>query len=86
MMSGMTVAKIAISLPEPLVAHVREEVRRGRAASVSAYVASAVAKQAESDDLAAMLDEMLAASGGPMTRTERAWADGALGLKRKRKR
>lgn len=82
----MTVAKIAISLPESLVTHVRGEVRRGRATSVSAYVASAVAKQAENDDLAAMLDEMLAASGGPMTRAERAWADGVLGLKAKRKR
>lgn len=53
---------------------------------MSAYVASAVAKQAENDDLAEMLDEMLAATGGPMTRGERAWADGVLGLKAKRKR
>ncbi len=83
---GMTAAKIAISLPEPLVAHARNEVRQGRAASVSAYVASAVAKQAESDDLTAMLDAMLMASGGPMTRRERAWADGVLGLKGRRKR
>jgi len=74
----MTVAKIAISLPELLVAHVRKEVRRGRAASVSAYVANAVAKQAENDDLDAMLDAMLVASGGPMTRRERAWADRVL--------
>ena len=82
----MTVAKIAISLPEPLVAHARQQVRRGRATSVSAYVAKAVAAQAENDDLSAMLDEMLAASGGPMTRAERAWADAALGLRSKRRR
>lgn len=82
----MTAAKIAISLPEPLVAHVRKEVRRGRASSVSAYVAHAVAQQAENDDLTAMLDALLLASGGPMTRRERAWADGALGLGKRRKR
>jgi Arc/MetJ-type ribon-helix-helix transcriptional regulator len=82
----MTAAKIAISLPRELVTHVRGEVQRGRAASVSAYVASAVAKQAENDDLTEMLDEMLAASGGPMTRAERAWADGVLGVRGKRKR
>jgi len=74
----MTAAKIAISLPESLLAHVRNAVRRGRAASVSAYVANAVAKQAENDDLDAILDAMLAASGGPMTRRERAWADRVL--------
>jgi len=53
---------------------------------VSAYVAGAVAKQAENDDLAGMLDEMLATSGGPMTRAERAWADRVLGLRAGRRR
>jgi hypothetical protein len=32
------------------------------------------------DDLAALLDEMLAASGGPMTSAERRTADRRLGL------
>jgi len=82
----MTALKIAVSLPEPLVEHVRKQVRQGRAASVSAYVAEALAQKADSDDLAAMLEEQLAASGGPISRTERAWADRALGIKPKRKR
>ena len=86
MLDGMTALKIAVSLPEPLVAHVRKQVKRGRAASVSAYVAEALAQKAESDDLAAMLEEQLAATGGPITRSERAWADRALGIKPKRKR
>lgn len=83
----MTAAKIAISLPEGLVQHVRTEVRRGRAPSVSAYVMRAVEQQAANDDLASMLDEMLAATGGPMTSKERGWADRVLGAaKTKRKR
>jgi Arc/MetJ-type ribon-helix-helix transcriptional regulator len=86
MLAGMTALKIAVSLPEPLVAHVRKQVRRGRAASVSAYVADALKQKAESDELATMLEEALSASGGPMTRTERAWADRALGVAPKRKR
>lgn len=86
MLPGMTSAKIAISLPEPLVAHARKQVRRGRATSVSAYIAKAVAAQAENDDLSAMLDAMLAASGGPMTRAERGWADAALGRRSKARR
>jgi len=53
---------------------------------VSAYVANAVAKQAENDDLGAMLEAMLAASGGPMTRRERAWADGVRGVTAKKPR
>jgi antitoxin ParD1/3/4 len=76
----MTVAKIAISLPEPLLAHARKQVVRGRAASVSAYVARAVAAQVENDELGAMLDEMLERAGGPVSARERAWADRALGV------
>ncbi len=59
MLGCMTVLKIAVTLPEPLVAHVRKQVPRGRAASVSAYVAEALAQKAESDDLAAMLEEQI---------------------------
>ena len=82
----MKTARIAISLTEPLLARVREEVRRGRATSVSAYVSRAVAKQVEHDNLEEMLDEMLTASGGPMSGRERAWVDGVLGLNAKRRR
>jgi Arc/MetJ-type ribon-helix-helix transcriptional regulator len=75
----MTKAKIAVSLPEELVQQARLAVKVGRAESVSAYVASALAEKARLDDLAAMLDEMLAESGGPLTRREIREADRALG-------
>jgi len=46
---------------------------------VSAYVARALEEQAKLDDLALLLEEMLAESGGPLTAAERKAADLALG-------
>jgi len=40
-------------------------VAEGRANSVSAYVADALEEKAKLDDLASLLDEMLAETGGP---------------------
>ena len=86
MITGMTTSKIAISLAEPLIARARDAVERGRAASVSAYVASAITEKAKLDDLADLLQEMLAATGGPLTPEERRAADRALGTAPPRKR
>ena len=72
-------SKIAVSLPDDLVAQARAAVSEGRAASVSAYVAAAMREKAKSDDLQMLLDELLDASGGPMTDEERAAADATLG-------
>ena len=74
-----SVAKIAVSLPAEVVEHVRRAVRRGAAPSVSAYVAQALAEKAKLDDLDALIDEMVAASGGPLTEAELRAADGVLG-------
>ncbi len=76
----MTKAKIAVTLPRPLVANARRAVQQGRATSVSAYVAMALEEQAKVDDLRGMLDEMLAETGGPMTAAEKREADRMLGL------
>ena len=77
----MTVTeKIAVSLPRGLASRARRAVRQGRAASVSAYVASALEEKVKLDDLAALLDDMLAESGGPLNARERRAADRALGL------
>lgn len=72
-------AKIAVSLPGELVERARQAVAEGRAPSVSAYVADALEQKTTLDDLAALLEEMLAASGGPLTAEEQAEADRALG-------
>ena len=79
MISGMTTSKIAVSLPSELVEHAQRAVSEGRAASVSAYVARALREQAKLDDLASLLDEMLAETGGALTAVERKAADHALG-------
>ncbi len=79
MIIGMTTAKIAVSLPSELVDQARAAVAQGRAASVSAYVAEALEDKVLTDDLASMLDAMLAVTGGPMTKRERRTADVILG-------
>ncbi len=76
-----TSEKIAVSLPRGLAARARRAVRQGRAASVSAYVAAALEEKVKLDELSALLDEMLAESGGPLTPAERRAADRALGVR-----
>jgi Arc/MetJ-type ribon-helix-helix transcriptional regulator len=75
----MTTTKIAVSLPVGLVEQAQRAVAEGRASSVSAYVARALHEQAKLDDLASLLDEMLAETGGPLSASERKEADRALG-------
>lgn len=75
----MTRTKIAVSLPTELVEQARRAVAEGRADSVSAYVAEAIKEKRTHEDLAALLEEMLAETGGPLTPEEEALADRALG-------
>jgi Arc/MetJ-type ribon-helix-helix transcriptional regulator len=75
---GMT-TKIAVSLPDELVAAARQAVSEGRSASVSAFVAQALKEQARYQDLAGLLAEMAAEAGSPTDR-DRAWARDVLGL------
>lgn len=79
-----TTSKLAISLPTPLAERARRAVQRGRSTSVSAYIAAAVEEKTKMDDLAGLFDEMLAASGGPLTAKERSAADRALGIRPRR--
>jgi Arc/MetJ-type ribon-helix-helix transcriptional regulator len=86
MMLGMTKSKIAVTLPPTLVARARRAVRAGHADSISAYIAAALEEKTKLDELADMLTEMLAETGGPLTEAERRTADAALGTERRRKR
>jgi hypothetical protein len=76
----MTVHKIAISLPRALVSTARRAVRQRRAASVSAYISSAMVEKAKLERLEDLLREMLAETGGALTAAERRAADRALGV------
>ncbi|HEY2515430.1 MAG TPA: hypothetical protein VGI39_31395 [Polyangiaceae bacterium] len=82
----MTTSKIAVSLPGELVQRARRAVARGRADSVSAYVAAALEEKAKLDDLEQLLTEMLQETGGPLTAAERRRAEAALGITPKRRR
>lgn len=71
--------KIAVSVPEELVAHMEREVKAGRAASVSAYVSEAVGRMAGDDELIRVLDQM-DEEYGPPSEEVMAWAKHALGV------
>ena len=83
MLIGMTTIKIAVSLPEEVVSGARRAVKRGRAGSVSAYVAAALEQKVMLDDLDDVLTQMLADTGGPLSAAERRVADHALGKRKK---
>jgi hypothetical protein len=79
MADGMATTKVTITLDDEQFAAVRRVVASGAAESVSGFIQHAVAIAL--NDVAgwgAMLDEALERTGGPMTRKERAWADGIL--------
>lgn len=87
MVSGMASRKITITLDEDQVLQIRNLVSAGRAASVSGFVQHAVGVAL--DDVAgwgAMLAQALDDTGGPMSADERAWADTALGVPKRRRR
>lgn len=71
--------KIAVSVPEDLVAEAEEAVAAGRAPSVSAYVSAAMQEKTRNDRLIDVLDEMDRELGPPGKRAE-AWARQVLGL------
>ena len=57
--------KIAISLPDDIVAAIKEAVARGQASSVSAYIAETVAARQTTDTLESLLADMFAETGRP---------------------
>ena len=87
MVAGMATRKVTVTLPEDQLERIRVLVEAGRAPSVSGFVQHAVGLAI--DDVAgwgALLAETLAATGGPLTDDERAWADDALGFSKRRRR
>lgn len=69
--------KIAVSLPEELVAAARRAVAAGRAATVSAYVAEALARAEREHSLAELLADLDRELGEPSVEA-REWADREL--------
>lgn len=78
----MTAAKIAITLQPEQLSVVRRAVKSGRAASVSAYIADALAKQAREESLSSLVEELIAEHGEP-TKQDKAWAKRVLAPRKK---
>jgi Arc/MetJ-type ribon-helix-helix transcriptional regulator len=77
----MTAAKIAITLPRPLLSKVRGAVRSGRAGSVSAFVAQAIERRVQEDSLRELVRDLIAEHGEP-SKKDRLWAKRLLAPKR----
>jgi Arc/MetJ-type ribon-helix-helix transcriptional regulator len=73
----MTRVKIAITIPEELLAQVKDAVSRGEAASVSAYISDAVAANGKKTGLRAYLDALKEEYGEPPPEAY-AWAEAQL--------
>ena len=71
--------KVAISLPDNVLASARQAVADGRANSLSGYISSTLAERQDYEDLAELLAEMAAETGSPSDE-DRRWARKALGL------
>ena len=69
--------RITVSLPDDLVAVAQAAVRDGRAASVSAYVASALREKAGRESVADVLAEWRS-EAGPLLADEEAWVQESL--------
>src|SRR5439155_4277961 len=85
MVSGMASKKVTVTLDEAQLDRVRALVDAGSAPSVSGFVQHAVGVAL--DDVAgwgALLADALRETGGPLSEDERAWADQALGVTRRR--
>ena len=75
----MATKKVTITLDARELAAVRKLVAGGGAGSVSAFVQHAVSiALADVAGWGAMLGQALERTGGPLTKKERAWADGIL--------
>ena len=86
MVIGMASKKITVTLDLEQVEQIRALVLDGKAASISGVVQHAVGVTL--DDVAgwgAMLARALEETGGPISREERAWADAALGVTKRRR-
>jgi len=77
MIIGMTRAKIAITVPEELLAQVKDAVARGEASSVSAYISDAIAMRGAKSGLRAYLDALIERDGQPSEEAYE-WADEQL--------
>ena len=66
----MTVSKVTVSLDPVVADRARQDVKEGRAKSVSAWLNDAGRARVEGEDLAAVLAEIFDETGGPPSEEE----------------
>jgi Arc/MetJ-type ribon-helix-helix transcriptional regulator len=77
--NGMATKKVTVTLPVEQLDAIRALVEARGARSASAFVQHAVAMAlADVTGWGAVLADALVRTGGPLTKTERRWADGVL--------
>ena len=79
--SGMTKSKIAISLPRDQLARVQQEVRAGRAESVSGYITRMLTEEEKRESLRTLLRDLVKQHGAPEA-DDIKWAKRALAPQR----
>jgi hypothetical protein len=67
-------SRVTVTVPDAVLAIARDDVARGSAPSLSAWVTDAAEAKARRESLIHVLDELLDASGGPLSPEETAWA------------
>lgn len=83
----MATKKVTVTLDAVQLEEIQALVAAGKLESVSGFVQHAVTVSlADMASWRTLLDEALAATGGPLTRKERAWADRILRGKGRRRR
>jgi Arc/MetJ-type ribon-helix-helix transcriptional regulator len=86
MVTGMATTKITVTLNDDQVEEIRALVAAGHAASVSGFVQHAVGVALhDAAGWREMLQDALGQTGGPLTGTERAWADALLSPRGRKK-
>jgi Arc/MetJ-type ribon-helix-helix transcriptional regulator len=84
---GMATKKVTITLDQEQLASIKNLVAKRKAESVSSFVKHAVGVSlADVAGWGAVLGAALDETGGPLTRSERAWADTILFSSKKPKR
>ena len=86
MVNGMATKKVTITLEDEQLAAIRKLVAARKATSTSGFVQHAVTVAlSDVDGWGAMLAQALDATGGPLTKKERKWADSVLASKPRRR-
>jgi Arc/MetJ-type ribon-helix-helix transcriptional regulator len=87
MVFGMATSKITITIPDEQLDAIRTLVAGGQATSVSAFVKHSIGMALyDAAGWKQMLADALRDTGGPLTQTERAWADSLLAARPPAKR